>query len=111
MTNPYLTKGTVEIANGLGPWWFPASLRRALTRLGRRFFDEASWEHHDVGYARGHPSRAECDRKFLMAMLRDASLQPTVQRAWATSKAAWFLWSAVRLGGWASYARAAQGPD
>jgi hypothetical protein len=71
--------------------------------MGRTFFDEASWEHHDRGYARGYPSRAECDRKFLMAMLRDASLQPTVFRAWACIILAFGLWSLVRLFGWASY--------
>jgi len=91
------------LPNGLGPWWFPAPIRRALTALGRRFFDEASWEHHDRGYARGTPARAECDRKFLMAMLRDASLQPTVARAWACTTAAFFLWTCVRIGGRFSY--------
>jgi len=38
-------------------------------------------------------------------MLRDASLQPTVARAWACGKIAFFLWVCVRLGGWASYQR------
>lgn len=38
-----------------------------------------------------------------MAMLRDASRQPTVLRAWACVKLAFFLWACVRLGGWASY--------
>lgn len=89
--------------NGLGPWWFPAPVRNAMTAAGRVFFREASWVRHDVGYARGYPSRAECDRLFLMAMLRDASRQPTVLRAWACVKLAFFLWACVRLGGWASY--------
>jgi len=93
------------MSNGLGPAWFPSPVRSALTGLGRLFFDEASWDHHDEGYARGVPARAECDRKFLMAMLRDASLQPTVARAWACGKIAFFLWVCVRLGGWASYQR------
>jgi len=93
----------IDGSNGLGPWWFPAPVRSAMTASGRVFFSEASWARHDVGYARGYPSRAECDRKFLMAMLRDASRQPSVLRAWACVKLAFFLWACVRLGGWASY--------
>jgi hypothetical protein len=91
------------VPNGLGPAWFPKWLTRGLTQLGRMFFDEANWGHHDHGYARGYPARAECDRLFLMAMLRDASLQPSVLRAWGCGKAAWFLWGCVRAFGWASY--------
>lgn len=82
-------------------------IRSVLTAMGRAFFNEASWDHHDCGYARGHPSRAECDRKFLMAMLRDASRQSTIMRAWACVKLAFFLWACVRLGGWASYRKGA----
>jgi hypothetical protein len=93
------------MSNGLGPWWFPASVRKALTNLGKTFFDEASWDKHDEGYERGFPSRSECDRKFLMAMLRDASLQQTTLRAWICTKAAFFLWACVRVGGGASYGR------
>ena len=93
------------VPNGLGPAWFPKWLTQRLTRLGRMFFDEANWGHHDHGYARGYPARAECDRLFLMAMLRDASLQPSALRAWGCSKAAWFLWACVRAFGWASYAK------
>ncbi len=93
--------------NGLGPWWFPGFVRSSLTAMGRTFFDEASWDRHDEGYGRGYPSRAECDRKFLMAMLRDASLQPTVLRAWACVNLAFGLWLMVRLFGWASYNKGA----
>lgn len=96
------------MGNGLGPWWFPSPVRRGMTALGASFFDEASWDHHDRGYQRGEPARAECDRKFLMAMLRDASRQPTVLRAWACGKVAFALWLAVRLGGWASYRASAR---
>ena len=51
--------------NGVGPWWFPAALRLAITRLSLVFFLTASWDRHDEGYGRGFPARAECDRKFL----------------------------------------------
>ena len=98
------------IANGLGPWWFPTGLRRALTQIGRQFFREASWDRHDKGYARGTPARAECDRKFLMAMLRDASHQPSVARAALCVMAAFLLWTCVPIGGWASFQRAASAP-
>lgn len=92
----------------MGPWWFPGPIRQALTAISGVFFDEASWIHHDRGYARGRPERAECDRRFLMAMLRDASHQPTVLRAWACVNLAFVLWISVRLGGWASYGRKAR---
>ena len=87
------------VANGLGPWWFPALLRTLLTRLSRRFFNEAAWDKHDEGYNRGTPSRAECDRKFLQAMLRDASQTTTTGRVLACVGLAVFYWSMVRLFG------------
>lgn len=89
--------------NGVGPWWAPACVRRALTWLSSWFFSEASWEHHDIGYARGRPSRAKCDRRFLAAMLRDASRAGPVWRMVAACTLAWIFWTAVRLGGWISY--------
>lgn len=91
--------------NGVGPWWFPASWRRALTDLSLRYFKEASWDKHDVGYALGRPSRAECDRKFLQAMLRDASETTTTTRVFACVSLSITFWVAVRLFGWASYNR------
>ena len=91
------------VANGLGPWWFPAFIRNFLTRLSRRFFNEAAWEKHDVGYGRGVVSRAECDRKFLQAMLRDASQTTTTLRVFACVGLAFFYWFMVRLFGWGSY--------
>jgi hypothetical protein len=91
--------------NGLGPWWFPARLRDWLTRASSLFFDEAAWNKHDEGYARGRPSRAECDRKFLCAMLRDASRCTTTPRIWACIWLAGLFWLMVRLFGWASYQR------
>lgn len=59
--------------NGLGPWWFPAFIRRWLTVSSSLFFDEAAWDKHDIGYDAGFPSRAICDWRFFQAMLRDAS--------------------------------------
>lgn len=91
--------------NGLGPWWFPGAWRRVLTRMGERFFQEANWERHDEGYALGHPDRATCDRKFLQAMLRDASEVNTTGRVWACVALAGVLWGAVRVGGRWSYNR------
>lgn len=91
------------IANGLGPWWFPALIRNRLTSLSRRFFDEAAWEKHDIGYAAGEPSRADCDRKFLQAMLRDASQVSTTGRVFGCLFLALLFWILVRLFGWGSY--------
>jgi hypothetical protein len=91
------------MANGLGPWWFPAALRRALTRAAAWFFVEADWTIHDESYAAADPERAVCDRGFLRAMLRDASNTDTTPRIAACTVLAWMLWALVRLFGWASY--------
>lgn len=91
------------LGNGLGPWWFPEGIRRRLTNLGKRFFEEASWEIHDESYALRSPPRNECDRGFLKAMLRDASLQETMWKIFVCCFFAWFIWSLVRMFGWLSY--------
>lgn len=91
--------------NGLGPRWFPRWLRAALTSWSVRFFDEAAWDIHDRGYARGFPDRATCDRKFLQAMLRDASNTTTTARTWACVGLAGFYWVMVRAFGWIAYKR------
>lgn len=91
------------ISNGLGPAWFPDWLRKALTKFGSSFFDEASWDRHDEGYRAGFPARAICDRKFLQAMLRDASITTTTLRVAACTFLAWSFWLLVRLFGWITY--------
>jgi len=93
------------IVNGVGPRWAPVGIRRALTLLSGTFFAEASWQHHDWGYYWGCPSRTECDRRFLAAMLRDASLAGATWRMAAACALAWAFWVAVRLGGWVSYGK------
>ena len=88
--------------NGLGAWWFPAWFRDWLTIRSADFFQEAAWVRHDVGYDKGSPSRKECDRLFLCAMLRDASAHYRPATAAALSL---LFWACVRIGGWASYNR------
>lgn len=82
------------IANGLGPYWFPAIWRRWLTAL---FFDEAGWQAHDVGYNRGFPSRSVCDFKFLAAMVRDASRTSTLAKMVACLGLALLFYVAARV--------------
>ena len=89
--------------NGIGPSWFPQWLREKLTLFGSTFFETASWEHHDFGYGLGVPSRAECDRLFLSAMLKDASNTHTVLRMWICCTLAWTFWAFCRLFGWMTY--------
>jgi len=89
--------------NGLGPKWLPKPLRAALTKLGSVFFDEASWATHDTGYYLGSPSRADCDRGFLKAMLRDASLSNSTFKILSCCVLAWVIWLFVRALGWLSY--------
>ena len=90
-------------ANGLGPWWFPAFLREFLTNVSKWFFNEAAWEKHDEGYELGYPCRADCDKKFLQAMLRDASKSEKINKILTCTALAIIYWSLVRLFGWASY--------
>lgn len=92
-------------SNGLGPWWFPSRWRAGLGRLCGTFFDEASWQRHDEGYARGSPPRNVCDRLFLAAMLRDASHAPSVFKIWECCGVSFLFWVLVRGFGWASYNR------
>jgi hypothetical protein len=89
--------------NGLGPKWFPKSVRRWLTSLGELFFKRAAWEIHDLSYAKGNPTRSECDKGFLMAMLKDASEASTIVKMLACCLLAWLLWILVRLFGWTTF--------
>lgn len=92
------------ICNGVGPEWASPALRELITKMSLWFFDEASWNHHDFGYYIGctEQHRAEYDRKFLSAMLRDAK-----RISWYKRPAAWLLslvfYSTVRLWGWTSF--------
>ncbi len=63
------------ICNGVGSDWTPDFIRNALTKMSRWFFNDASWCHHDFGYSIGHTEKHRYlyDRKFLEAMLSDAS--------------------------------------
>ena len=88
--------------NGLGPWWFPKSWRKFLTDKSQSFFDKASWEKHDIGYARGNPSRFVCDLKFFSAMVSDAANHGKPRRALFLAVV---FYTAVRVGGWASYSK------
>ncbi len=94
-----------SFGNGLGPWWFPAPLRRLITHWASFFFCEAAWEIHDASYAAADPARAICDRGFLRAMLRDASRQSRIWMIAACTILGWIMWGLVRLAGWASYGR------
>lgn len=89
--------------NGVGPSWFPAPVRRALTWFSLLFFSEANWDKHDEGYKAGSPSRSECDRKMLQAGLRDASRTTTIPRIFVCTFLAWVYYLACRAGGWATY--------
>lgn len=88
--------------NGLGAWWFPNPVRVWLTKKSAEFFDEAAWQRHDRGYNLAIVSRETCDRKFLQAMLRDASRSHRPAR---TAVIALFLWVCVRVGGSLSYGK------
>lgn len=66
-----------RFGNGIGPGWFPAWLRDFITGALSWFFVDASWRHHDFGYAIGYREahRWLYDWKFFKAMLRDAFSQ------------------------------------
>ncbi len=67
----------LRFGNGLGPYWLPGPVRRFITKTASWFFKDASWRHHDFGYAVGGDrwDRARCDWKFLVAMVKDAVSQ------------------------------------
>lgn len=88
--------------NGLGAWWFPAPLRRYLTRKSAEFFRKAAWEKHDIGYGLGSPSRLVCDIRFLSAMVHDATYSDRPRR---TLFLALLFFFCVRVGGRLSYNR------
>lgn len=91
------------MTNGIGPSWFPDFIRVALTRFGSSFFKEAAWDKHDVGYDQAIKPRHICDRKFLQAMLRDASDTQETSRMLLSTILAWLFWSFVRVYGRPSY--------
>lgn len=68
----------IQIINGVGPAWFPASIRDYLTKFSLLFFDASSWENHDEAYTRGGGlySKLKADFIFLFEMLSSASKRP-----------------------------------
>lgn len=92
------------LCNGVGSDWMPHWLRKLLTLLSGWFFDEASWCHHDFGYAVGYTEahRLQYDQKFLAAMLRDADHLSGLKRmvAW---QLAWIFYGTVRVFGSKSF--------
>ena len=92
------------LCNGVGSDWMPHWLRKLLTLLSGWFFSEASWCHHDFGYAVGYTEahRLEYDRKFLAAMLRDADRLSSLKRM-AARQLAWIFYGSVRVFGSKSF--------
>ncbi|WP_039017340.1 hypothetical protein [Halocynthiibacter namhaensis] len=93
-----------QFGNGVGPYWLPNNMRNLITKTASWFFKDASWRHHDFGYAVGGDrwDRARCDWKFFTAMLRDAVSQPVVWSLIAVPAALLIsvvLFLAVRIGG------------
>ncbi|MFV1530535.1 MULTISPECIES: hypothetical protein [unclassified Phaeobacter] len=94
----------LRFGNGVGPYWLPDRLRALITDTASWFFCDASWRHHDFGYAVGGDrwDRARCDWKFFVAMLHDAVTQRwplalvTVPTALLLSV---LFYLAVRIGG------------
>jgi hypothetical protein len=73
----------LQIINGVGPEWFPTTLRNKLTKFSLTFFDADSWEHHDEAYTKGGGlySKFKADFIFLFEMLASASKRKYPARA------------------------------
>ena len=95
----------LDFGNGVGPGFFPAGLRKWITTTASWFFADASWRHHDFGYAcKGtEADRVECDWKFFRAMLRDALSQPSILMIPPALLISTVFFLAVLLGGWVSF--------
>ena len=98
----------LRFGNGIGPHWLPATIRRCITVHASWFFRDASWRHHDFGYAIGRTEaeRWEYDWKFFRAMVKDAlSQRPGIW--WFAAPIALFIsvafYLAVMIGGWLSF--------
>ena len=92
-------------ANGLGPEWLPGWILTLFTQQGSWFFAEASWRHHDFGYARGFTwrHRLVCDWKFFRAMSRDAMSQDVPLKIPIALALSSLFFAAVVLFGWSSF--------
>lgn len=98
----------LNFGNGIGPGWLPAWARRFITRSMSWFFQEASWRHHDFGYAVGRTERERWryDWLFFRAMLRDAVSQRMPKGVIAVPVAvvvSLVFYLAVMAGGWISF--------
>ncbi|MEP2977951.1 MAG: hypothetical protein ABJO86_00610 [Lentilitoribacter sp.] len=91
--------------NGFGPESWPKKLQQAFNRFSTHYFDEASANKHDEGYALALHSRWHCDKRFLQAMLRDASKQERVSKILICLNLAIIYWLAVRVGGSRNYGK------
>ncbi len=93
-----------HFGNGVGPYWLPGWARQIITGGASWFFSEASWRHHDFGYAVGGDryDRRRCDDKFLGAMLRDAVTQEStfwLLNCYPAIVLSLMFYIAVRIGG------------
>ena len=46
-----------HFGNGVGPGWLPKWARKLITGAMSWYFSDASWRHHDFGYAVGRTER------------------------------------------------------
>jgi hypothetical protein len=91
--------------NGFGPESWPKKLQKAFNRFSTHYFDEASANRHDEGYKLAVKSRWHCDKRFLQAMIRDASKQERVPKIFICLILAITYWLFVRSFGWRHYGK------
>jgi len=93
-------------ANGVGPWWFPVWLRRALSRFSAGHFPIGIFDAHDFAYLLAVESRRACDRLLFRDLWRAARARRGWRQLGSMTLAA-FCYCLVRVFGAASYNRAA----
>lgn len=94
----------ISLTNGLGPEWFSAKMRNAITLRATSIFPSKPWEQHDFAYWIGgsEETRKLADRIFYIALKSEAL-------GWKARLIAFLFYTLVRLFGGPSFNHTTKG--